>query len=63
MTKTIQICDICKKEVNWLYKIPCFYIEGYNIAFREGNKELCKDCAQKWVDYIDRGYFKEREVK
>lgn len=63
MTKTIKICDICKKEVNWLYKIPWIYIEGYNIAFRDENKELCEDCANKWVEYMRRGYFKEREVK
>lgn len=63
MTKTIQICDICKKEVKSLYDIPWLNMEGYDIAFEKGNRELCKDCAKKWVDYVNHGYFKEREVK
>lgn len=62
MTKTIQICDICKKDVNWLYEIPRLNMEGYQIAFEKGKRELCKDCAKKWVDYVNRGYFKERGV-
>ena len=63
MTKTIKICDLCEKEVDWLYKIPWIYIEGYTIDAREGEKELCKNCTEKWLDYIQRDYFKERKIK
>lgn len=64
MTKTIKICDLCGKEVDWLYKIPRIYIEGYTITVEdERGKELCESCAQKWMDYIQSDYFIERRTK
>ena len=54
MTKTIKICDKCKKEAKWLYSVPEIWIDGYNLKVREGNKaELCKDCMRNLIDIID----------
>ena len=55
MTKTIKVCDKCNKEVKWLYPVPQIYIEGLNLAVREGHKvELCEKCTHKLIDTIDK---------
>lgn len=55
MKKTIYVCDRCGKEVNWLYEIPTFRIDG--LAFNVLNDckyEICKECLSYLCDYIDR---------
>ena len=64
MTKTIKICDVCKKEVDWLYEIPRINIQGLTVVIEQGHEtELCEDCMRDWLKYIKRDYFKERGVK
>lgn len=58
MTKWIHICDKCKKEVDWLYEIPFYHIDGKVINAKVSNQELCKKCAQELVDTINN-YSKE----
>lgn len=53
MTKTIKICDKCKKEAKWLYPVPHIWIDGYNLKVREGKAELCKDCMRNLIDIIN----------
>ena len=55
MTKTIKTCDRCGKEVSWLYKVPCIWIEGLNLTVKEGNRaELCEKCMRDLIHVIDR---------
>ena len=54
MTKTIKICDKCKKEAKWLYSVPRIWIDGYNLKVKEGHEaELCKDCMRNLIDIIN----------
>lgn len=53
MTKTIKICDKCKKEAKWLYPVPKIWIAGYTLKVREGEAELCKDCMRNLIDIIN----------
>jgi hypothetical protein len=54
VTKTIKICDKCKKEVQWLYHVPRIRIVGYTLEIREGDKaELCKNCMNNLINIID----------
>lgn len=54
MTKTIKICDKCKKEAKWLYPVPRIWIDGYNLKVIEGNEaELCKDCMRNLINIIN----------
>jgi hypothetical protein len=49
MKKTICICDRCKKEVDWLYKMPRLRVEGLNINIYDGEVELCEKCARNLI--------------
>lgn len=53
MTKTIKICDKCKKEAKWLYPVPQIWIDGYNLKVIEGEVELCKNCMRNLIDIIN----------
>lgn len=53
MTKTIKICDKCKKEAKWLYPVPQIWIDGYNLKVIEGEVELCKNCMRNLIDVIN----------
>lgn len=54
MTKTIKICDKCKKEAKWLYSVPYIWIDGRNLTVKEGHEvELCKDCMRNLIDIIN----------
>lgn len=54
MTKTIKICDKCKKEAKWLYPVPRIRIEGYTLTVKEWQEvELCKDCMRNLIDIIN----------
>ena len=44
MTKTIYVCDKCKKEVDWLYKVPWVRVDGLSVEVDPGCIELCRDC-------------------
>ena len=61
MTKTIQICDMCKKEVNLLYKVPFIKVEDFIVKIKDSNKELCECCMADWCNYVNLYYFTERE--
>jgi hypothetical protein len=57
MTKTIKICDRCKKEVDWLYKIGRYHINGFNIEILPNNpQEICESCAREFVDLVNNFY-------
>ena len=49
MRITKLICDSCGKECKWLYTMPRLVVEGNNITFYNGKKELCEECARKCV--------------
>lgn len=53
MTKTIKICDKCKKEAKWLYPVPQIWIDGHNLKVIEGEVELCKNCMRNLIDIIN----------
>lgn len=60
MTKTIHICDHCKKEVDSVYQWPHFQIDGLVITInRMGYAEYCKDCSQILI--MQTNGFKEFE--
>lgn len=61
MTKTIKICDLCKKEVNLLYKVPFIKIENCIVKTILSDKELCESCMSDWCNYVNLHYFTERE--
>lgn len=56
MKKVIKVCDRCKKNVNWLYDIPIYYIIGYKYEIRNPNEhyELCEDCTKELNDRIQK---------
>lgn len=61
MTKTIHICDRCKKEVDRIYKWPYFSIDGLVITISQmGFAEYCKDCSQILIAQTN-GFKKEGE--
>lgn len=47
MTKTIQICDRCKKEVSHLFDMPRLLCEGLLINAYPSKVELCEVCAKQ----------------
>lgn len=47
MTKTIHICDRCKKEVSHLYEMPRLLCEGLLINVYPSKVELCEKCAKQ----------------
>ena len=49
MKKTIYICDRCKEEVDWLYKVPRLVIEGLDINIYNSKVELCEKCARQLI--------------
>lgn len=49
MTKTVYICDSCKREVGWLYKMPRMIVEGNAVNFYNPERELCNECARKAI--------------
>lgn len=51
MTIVKKYCDCCRKEVNWLYKMPYLMLQGnvINIYERGDSRELCKECAEKVI--------------
>ena len=54
MTKWTHICDKCRKEVDWLYEIPYYHIDGKVINVIIGrDQELCKECAQSLIKTIN----------
>lgn len=54
MTKTIKICDKCKKEAKWLYPVPEIWVAGYTLKVKvESEVELCKDCMNDLIDIIN----------
>ena len=61
MTKTIWICDKCKKEADRLYKFPSILKEGLavNVYHSDSGKmELCESCLDNHLDQIHK-YTKE----
>ena len=52
MTKTIYVCDKCKKEVDWLYKVPWVHIAGLSVEVGKSNVELCRECMTKLCRFI-----------
>lgn len=49
MRKTICICDRCRKEVDWLYKVPRLVVECLNINIYKSEVELCDKCARELI--------------
>ena len=49
MTRTLKICDACKREVGWLYDMPRLIVDGNNINFYNSERELCNECARKAI--------------
>lgn len=47
MTKTLRICDRCKKEVSHLYDMPRLICEGLSINVYPSKVELCEVCAKQ----------------
>lgn len=63
MTKTIKICDKCGAEVDWLYEFPRMHIKGLRLEVEEyGKFDLCKECAEKFVDMYNFYTVEPKEV-
>ncbi len=65
MTIIKKICDRCEKEVDWLYNVPQFSIQGKRIDIREGcdsDGQLCEDCMWKLIQVI-RAFPKGKEME
>lgn len=50
MTKTIYVCDKCKKEVSHVYDMPRLLCEGLLINIYPSKVELCEECAKQACD-------------
>lgn len=62
MTKTIKICDKCKREVDWLYEIHRMSIKGLSIELYTYDKyDLCLECADKLIDMYNHYADSEEE--
>ena len=55
MTKTVYICDQCKKEAEWLYTLPDLVKKGLTVAVEEGTTEVCEKCLD-----IDLDFYREK---
>lgn len=51
MRKEILICDVCHKEVKWLYDMPRIEVEGLTINFYKSKTQACETCARAAISY------------
>jgi hypothetical protein len=62
MTKTIKICDKCKREVKWLFEFNLLEIKGFKIEVHQYDKyDLCPECAKKFIDMYNHYADSEEE--
>lgn len=60
MEKVIRICDVCHKEVDWLYDMPRIEVEGLTINFYQSKTQACETCARASISYYRKRLGKRR---
>lgn len=64
MTKTVYICDQCKKEAKWLYTLPNLVKRGLRVDVEDGTTEVCEKCLDIDIAfYTTEVCYKERDCE